>query len=112
MRPDDLRTSSWSRAGYAFDRSMADLLCHRSIIGRQHFRITVRLPFQSLNKTSYRNAAKHDALVIRFSCQLNRPLKEDLSPRETLFANAPLHPAEFMRFAALAYPQGVSKQGS
>ena len=92
---------------------MADLLYHRSIIGRQHFIIIVRLPFQPLIETPYRHGVKHDApLVIRFSCQLDRPFKEDLYPRETLFANAPLRPPEFMRFAALAYPQGVSKQGS
>ena len=32
--------------------------------------------------------------------------------REMLFANAPLHPDEFMDFAALAHPQGFFKQGS
>ena len=30
MLPVDLRTSLWPQAGLAFDRSMADLLCHRS----------------------------------------------------------------------------------
>ena len=30
MWPVDLRTSLWPQAGLAFDRSMADLLCHRS----------------------------------------------------------------------------------
>ena len=37
--------------------------------------------------------------------------REDLSPRETLFANAPLHPY-VMGFAALADLQGFYKQGS
>ena len=51
-------------------------------------------------------------LVISCSFQLNIPPKEDLSLRETLFANASLHLDEFMGFVAFAHPQGFPKQES
>ena len=35
MRPVDFRTSLGPQAGLTFDRSMADLLCHRSFFSSQ-----------------------------------------------------------------------------
>ena len=45
-----------------------------------------------------------------FTIPMNNKI-EDLSPRETLFANAPLHPYEFMGFAALAHLQASTNRG-
>ena len=51
MWPVDLRTSLWPQAGLAFDRSMADLLCHRSFFSCKDNTLNVWINNNNNNNT-------------------------------------------------------------